>query len=187
MKAVSCICGGIFDLAEKEKRLKELEARMASEGFWDDHDKGQESIRESNALKLWLEPAQNLKRRFDDVQALLPEAASTGDSHFVRELEEELEKIDQELSELEIRKMLSGELDNKNCYLSINSGAGGTESCDWVEMLARMYQRWAAKRKWQVEVIDRLEGDVAGIKSITMKFSGPFAFGYAKAEKGVHD
>lgn len=173
-------------MADKEKRLKELEARMGSDGFWDDNDKAQGSIKESNNLKVWLEPAQNLKTRFDDVQALLPEAMSAGEASFVKELEDELEKIDQELSELEIRKMLSGELDNKNCYLSINSGAGGTESCDWVEMLARMYQRWASKRGWPIEVIDRLEGDVAGIKSITMKFSGPFAYGYAKAEKGVH-
>ncbi len=82
--------------------------------------------------------------------------------------------------------MLSGELDNKNCYLSINSGAGGTESCDWVEMLARMYQRWATRRGWQLDTVEALAGDVAGLKHITMKFSGPFAYGYTKAEKGVH-
>jgi peptide chain release factor 2 len=90
------------------------------------------------------------------------------------------------LSELEVRKMLSGELDNKNCYLTINAGAGGTESCDWVLMLSRMYQRWAAKHGWAVEVIDFVEGDVAGMKSIALKISGDFVYGYAKAEKGVH-
>jgi len=82
--------------------------------------------------------------------------------------------------------MLSGELDNKNCYLTINAGAGGTEACDWALMLSRMYQRWAAHRQWKVEVIDTVEGDVAGIKSITLKFSGSFAYGYSKSEKGVH-
>lgn len=94
--------------------------------------------------------------------------------------------LDEELNVLEIRRMLSGELDGKHCYLSINAGAGGTEACDWVNMLARMYQRWAALRRWQVEVIDMIPGDVAGIKSITMKFEGSFAYGYAKAERGVH-
>jgi peptide chain release factor 2 len=90
------------------------------------------------------------------------------------------------LSDLEVQRMLSGEMDNKDCYLTINSGAGGTEACDWAQMLARMYQRWAAKRGWKVEVVDFVEGDVVGYKSITYKFAGPFAYGYAKAEKGVH-
>ena len=82
--------------------------------------------------------------------------------------------------------MLSGELDPNNCFLSINSGAGGTEACDWAQMLLRMYQRWATKRGWQVEVVDVVEGEVAGIKSATIKITGEFAYGYAKAEKGVH-
>ena len=99
---------------------------------------------------------------------------------------QELDQIDKALGDLEIRKMLSGELDNKNCYLTINSGAGGTEACDWALMLSRMYQRWAAKRGWKVEVSTYVDGDVAGIKSITLKFHGDFAYGYAKAEKGVH-
>jgi len=82
--------------------------------------------------------------------------------------------------------MLSGEMDPKNCYLSINAGAGGTEACDWVLMMSRMYERFAAKRGWKIEVIDRVEGEVAGIKNITYKVSGSFAYGYCKAEKGVH-
>ena len=98
----------------------------------------------------------------------------------------ELDAIEKELGGLEVRKMLSGELDNKNCYLSINSGAGGTEACDWALMLSRMYQRWANKRGWKIEVVDSVDGDVAGLKSITFKFNGEFAYGYAKAEKGVH-
>jgi peptide chain release factor 2 len=82
--------------------------------------------------------------------------------------------------------MLSGELDGRDCYLEINAGAGGTESCDWAAMLSRMYQRWATKRGWKVEIIDRLDGEVAGIKNITYRFSGDFAYGYSKSEKGVH-
>ena len=108
-----------------------------------------------------------------------------GDEALVAELSDELDKIEKELGDLEIRRMLAGELDNKNCYLSINSGAGGTEACDWALMLSRMYQRWASKRGWKAEIVDQVEGDVAGIKSITYRFAGPFAYGYSKAEKGV--
>jgi len=104
----------------------------------------------------------------------------------LQELLDELKVIDQSLNDQEVRKMLSGELDNKNCYITINAGAGGTEACDWVLMLSRMYQRWAAKREWGVEIIDTVDGDVVGIKSITLKFSGDFCYGYAKSEKGVH-
>src|SRR5262249_34197927 len=102
------------------------------------------------------------------------------------ELVRELDRVEESLSELEARRMLSGEMDQKNCFLSINAGAGGTEACDWALMLQRMYERWADRKNWRVEMIDRVEGDVAGIKSVTLKFSGPYAYGYAKAEKGVH-
>jgi peptide chain release factor 2 len=173
-------------LASKEARVKELDTLMEAPQFWDDNSKAQATINELNELKAWTQPAHDLKRRFEDVKALLPEAWETGDQEILKELTEELDKVEVDLNELEVRKMLSGELDNKSCYLSINAGAGGTEACDWVLMLSRMYQRWAVKRGWKVEVIDTIDGDVAGIKSITYKFDGPFAYGYAKAEKGVH-
>jgi peptide chain release factor 2 len=131
-------------------------------------------------------PYNDLKRRFSEVEELLPEAYEAGDQAFCEELVLELDKIDQELSRLEIKKMLSGEMDDKNCYLEINAGAGGTEACDWALMLSRMYQRWASRKGWTVDVVDTVEGDVAGIKSITFKFTGSYAYGYAKAEKGVH-
>ena len=159
---------------------------MAATDFWDDQDGAQKIIEECNALKLWTIPYQELKTRFRDIKDLLPEAESIGDAELVKELLQGMEEIDKTLSELEVRKMLSGELDNKDCYLEINAGAGGTESCDWAAMLSRMYQRWGQKRGWKVDVIDRLEGDVAGIKSMTFRFSGLFAYGYAKSEKGVH-
>lgn len=186
MKKESSICGGIFDLASKEARVKELESQMGAPSFWDDNEKAQKLINECNDLKAWALPANTLKQRFEDVKALLPDACEAKDEDLIGDLLQELERIEQSLGDLEIRKMLSGELDNKNCYLSINSGAGGTEACDWAQMLSRMYQRWATRRDWKVEVIDLLDGDVAGIKSVTFKFSGPFAYGYAKAEKGVH-
>jgi len=173
-------------LASKEARVKELETLMEAPHFWEDNDKAQKVIGESNQLKAWTIPYHDLKRRFEDLKELLPEAYESGDESLIAELVKELDQVEKGLSDLEIRKMLSGELDNKNCYLSINSGAGGTEACDWALMLSRMYQRWANKRGWKVELVDSVDGDVAGIKSITFKFEGEFAYGYAKAEKGVH-
>lgn len=159
---------------------------MEVSNFWDDNARAQKTIQEAKELKAWTTPYNDLKRRFEDVKDLLPEASEPGNESLFADLIKELELIDSGLNDLEIRKMLSGELDNKNCYLSINSGAGGTEACDWALMLSRMYQRWAARRGWSSEVVDAVEGDVAGIKSITLKFSGEFAYGYAKSEKGVH-
>lgn len=159
---------------------------MGEAAFWDDPHQAQKAISESKELKAWTIPYQQVKERFANVQELLPEAEESGDQAFVEELLEELDGIEKIISELEIRKMLSGEMDSQSCYLSINAGAGGTEACDWALMLSRMYQRWAGKRGWDVEMLDTVEGDVAGIKSITFKIAGPFAYGYCKAEKGVH-
>lgn len=179
-------CGGIFDLASKEQEVKELESKMEASGFWDDPDAAQEVIAACNARKAWTVPYRELKRRFGDVEAMLPEALEVEDQELIDECVGELGAIEEELGDLEIQKMLSGELDSKSCYLSINAGAGGTEACDWGLMLSRMYERWATRRGWKVEVIDTVEGEVAGIKSITLKLTGSFAYGYAKAERGVH-
>jgi len=173
-------------LASKQARVEELDSLMLSPGFWDDNDKAQATIAEMNRLKLWITPYNDLKLRFTDVAELLPEAAEAGEDDMVQELLKELESIDASLSEMEVRRMLSGEMDDHSCFLSINAGAGGTEACDWVSMLSRMYQRWAAKKNWAIEIIDVVDGDVAGIKSIAFKISGEFAYGYSKAEKGVH-
>jgi peptide chain release factor 2 len=185
-KSASPVCRGIFDLEVKELEVKQLEEKMASDGFWDHPENAKEVIDSLNQLKLWTVPYHDLKRRFEDVKELLPEAEKLADASLVQELTQALHAVDKELNDLEVRKMLGGELDNKDCYFEINSGAGGTESCDWVAMLSRMYQRYAARRGWKAEVIDCLEGEVAGIKNITLRFSGPFAYGYCKSEKGVH-
>src|SRR5262245_57507286 len=112
---------------------------MAESSFWNDAEKAKKNIAECNELKSWTVAAVSLKNRFEDVKALLPEAEALNDEALLNDLSDELIKIDEGLGELEIRKMLSGELDTKNCYLSINSGAGGTEACDWALMLSRMY------------------------------------------------
>ncbi len=159
---------------------------MEASHFWDDNDKAQKVIGETNSLKAWVVPYADLKQRFDDIKTLLPDAYEADEQALIAELLENLKKVDRGLTDLEVQRMLSGEMDSKDCYLTINAGAGGTEACDWVQMLSRMYQRWAAKRGWKAEIVDFIEGDVAGLKSITMKFQGAFAYGYAKAEKGVH-
>lgn len=159
---------------------------MEEADFWNDNDNAQKIISECNQLRAWTTPYNNLKSNFEDVKALLPEAFDMQDDALLAELLQELDKVEKNLGELEIRKMLAGEFDNKNCYLTINAGTGGTEACDWVQMLSRMYQRWIAKRGWEAEVVDFVEGDVAGLKSIVIKITGDFAYGYAKAEKGVH-
>ncbi len=159
---------------------------MEDPEFWADSDTAQNVIAKCNELKNWTVPYYELKSRFEDLHSLLPEAFEIEDEELQSDLLQELEEVEQGISDLEVRKMLSGELDPKNCFLSINAGAGGTEACDWVQMLARMYERWGGKKKWKVEVIDKVDGEVAGIKSITLKFSGDFPFGYCKAERGVH-
>lgn len=159
---------------------------MAADDFWLHPQSAQKVIDECNLFKAWTVPYHEIKKRYADVAALYPEAKAVEDLDLLADLEQELSLIENELGQLEIRKMLSGELDRKSCYLYINSGAGGTEACDWAQMLFRMYQRWVQKRGWKWELLDMLPGDVAGIKHVTIKITGLFAYGYAKAEKGVH-
>lgn len=179
-------CGGFFDLASKEEELKKLEIQMGESHFWDDGDHAQKIIEQANALRKWTVPYNDLKQKFGNVRDLYPEAEEAKEEALLLELDQELSQIESALSDLEVRKMLSGEMDGKNCFFSINAGAGGTESCDWASMLSRMYTRWVSKKGWKVEVIDKVEGEVAGIKSITYRFTGDFCYGYCKSEKGVH-
>lgn len=154
--------------------------------FWENPKEAQKIVDEANRLRNWVVPYSALERQFQDVQELLPEAYAIEDGELVQDLLKTLHLVEEGVEELEVRQMLSKEFDAKDCYLEINAGAGGTESCDWAEMLARMYQRYAARKGWKVEILDRLDGEIAGIKSMTFRFSGPFAYGYTKSEKGVH-
>ena len=133
-------------MAGKEDLVRQFEEKMAEPQFWDDQEAAQKIIDECNALKRWTIPYRELKKSFCDVRDLLPEAEGIGDAELVHQLLRELDQVESKLGDLEIRKMLSGEMDARDCYLEINAGAGGTESCDWASMLSRMYQRWAARR-----------------------------------------
>lgn len=159
---------------------------MEEPHFWEDNLSAQKIIGSANAIKSWLVPYNECKKRFLATSECLSEIDKEEDPEFFDELVSELNAIEKTIEELEVKKMLSGELDDKGCFLSINAGAGGTEACDWALMLSRMYQRWAASKGWKFEIIDTVDGEVAGIKSITLNIKGPFAYGYAKAEKGIH-
>jgi peptide chain release factor 2 len=173
-------------LASKEVEVNALEKKMEAPGFWDSAAEAQKVINESNKLKAWTVPYNQIKNKFQNVQEMLSEVDESEEPEFFQELIRELQVVEEQLEELEVRRMLSGELDPKNCFLTINAGAGGTEACDWAEMMSRMYERYALKKGWKVETIDRIGGEVAGLKSVTLKITGSFAYGYCKAEKGVH-
>jgi peptide chain release factor 2 len=137
-------------------------------------------------LKDWVNPLEKVLSSVEYIETFYPEAKGSKDVALVDEMYQELQTATATLRALELKRMLSSELDPKFCTLYINAGAGGTESCDWVQMLARMYERWFQKRGWKYTVQDRLEGEVAGLKSILYQVDAPYAYGYCKAEKGVH-
>jgi len=159
---------------------------MTDQNFWDNPVEAQSTIQRAKIIKDWLEPFQEIKHRSNDAIEICTEALRSEDSSCISDLTAEIQLLDNKLSALEMKKMLSGEFDDKNCFLTINAGAGGTESCDWVEILLRMYLKWIQKKQWEAVEIDQLPGTVAGKKHVTLKVSGPFAYGYLKAEKGVH-
>ena len=165
-----------------EKELKELETKLQSPEVWTDQKLATELGQKSREIKHTLEQVKKWDSIIDDAQI----AYEIGDEELIKETEPSLSKLEKELDRYDIQKMLSGEYDEADAFLTINAGAGGTDAQDWAEMLLRMYTRWAESRGWKVELIDRSDGEEAGIKSATIKITGKYAYGYAKAEKGVH-
>lgn len=143
-------------------------------------------MQEITKRKEWTESWRSLERKYNDLETLLELASETNDETFIGELTQEVASLKTSLADLEFRNMLSGEDDEKSCILTIHSGAGGTEAQDWSEMLLRMYTRWAEQKKYKMFLLDELQGDGAGIKSATIEIQGKFAYGYLKAENGVH-
>jgi peptide chain release factor 2 len=172
-----------------QKRTGELNSLMADENFWNNREKAQGFIDEAGVIRNKLEPLQRLEKQLDDFRVMLElgEAEPAASQAKVEaELTRDLAKFFKELDALELKLFLNGPHDKKNCIFTINSGAGGTESQDWAEMLSRMYTRWAESRGWEVEVTDALTGETAGLKSVTMLIKGENAYGFCKAERGVH-
>ena len=166
-----------------------MNSLMAADNFWNNREQAQKLIDESNSLRNKIDPLLKAERQLADFRVMieLGEAEPpTAQEKIQGELEADLKKLAKELDALELKVFLNGPHDKKNCIFTINSGAGGTESCDWANMLLRMYQRWAESRGWEVEVTDALPGETAGIKSATLLISGENAYGFCKAERGVH-
>ena len=162
---------------------------MAADNFWNNRDQAQKLIEESNSLRSKTDPLLKAEKQLEDFHVMveLGEAEpEPSQAKIQKELEGDISKFFKELESLELKVFLNGPHDKANCILSINAGAGGTESCDWAGMLARMYQKWVQSRGWEMEVTDALEGEVAGMKSITMLITGENAYGFCKAERGVH-
>jgi peptide chain release factor 2 len=172
-----------------QKRQGELDSLMAGEAFWNNREQAQKLIDEANSIRGKVEPLAQAEKQLADARVMIelgeaepPEAQA----QIEKDLTGELTKLLKDLDALELKVYLNGPHDRSNCILSINSGAGGTEACDWAGMLMRMYQRWAEARGWEVDVEDALPGEGAGIKSVTMIIKGENAYGYCKAERGVH-
>jgi len=177
---------GIFDLDDKSSRLAALEASMAAPGFWDNPERARATVEELQRTKRWTEPFANLSQRARDAAELADLLESDPDPDVEQSLVEEIAEIRRGVEGLELQNMLQGRDDRRGAILTIHPGAGGTESQDWAEMLLRMYTRWAERKGYKVEILDLLRGEEAGIKSVTLQIEGDYAYGYLKAEKGVH-
>ena len=159
---------------------------MEEPDFWLDPDKSTRIVQEMKNLKNSVESIENLETQYEEIQILLEMGYEENDATVIPEIEDALKKFQEELEELRISTLLTGEYDRNNAILTLHAGAGGTESCDWASMLYRMYCRWAERHGFSVEVLDYLDGDEAGIKSVTIQVNGENAYGYLQSEKGVH-
>lgn len=175
-----------LDLVSKSKRIEELEMEMEAPGFWDDPDKSNAKMKELKNLKSTVDECSGLFQQYEDILTLIEMGYEEDDAAMAAEIRQELDDFIAKFEELRVGTLLSGEYDKNNAILKLNAGAGGTESCDWCSMLYRMYTRWAERKGFSVEVLDFLDGDEAGIKSVTFQVNGLNAYGYLKSEKGVH-
>ncbi|WP_318507319.1 peptide chain release factor 2 [Bacillus sp. T3] len=177
---------GSLDLENKEARIAELDDVMLQPNFWDDQQAAQAVISESNALKDQVHVFYELNESYENLELTYELVKEEADEELQGELETELIELTERLSKFELEQLLSEPYDKNNAILELHPGAGGTESQDWGSMLLRMYTRWAEKKGFKVETLDYLPGDEAGIKSVTLAIKGHNAYGYLKAEKGVH-
>ncbi|MCI8799723.1 MAG: peptide chain release factor 2 [Lachnospiraceae bacterium] len=175
-----------LNTADKEKRIEELEMEMEAPGFWDDPDSSNQKMKELKELKNVVEGCKKLFTQYEDILTLIEMGYEENDASLIPDIRAELDEFVEEFEALRLSTLLSGEYDKNNAILKLNAGAGGTESCDWCSMLYRMYTRWAERKGFSVEVLDFLDGDEAGIKSVTFQVNGTNAYGYLKSEKGVH-
>ncbi len=178
--------GGVFDVPGKAAEIGKLEKESIAPDFWDAPEVAQKKMQRLSDLKQEVELWNDLETRVADLTDLLELADAADDQAIADEIAGEVDEIEQQIDRLEYRLLLSGEYDDHDAILAIHAGAGGTESQDWAQMLLRMYLRWAQSQGFGTEMIDQTEGEEAGIKSVTVEISGRHAYGYLKAERGVH-
>jgi peptide chain release factor 2 len=183
-------CGGSFDFPKLQQNLAALEARMAAPDFWNNRERAQTDVEEVSRLRSLVNPFEELEREINDLEALQQLATEEQDdarrAQTEREVAAEHDRLIHKLEEFELRQFLSGENDRANTFLTIHSGAGGTESCDWADMLLRMYQRWTERSGYNSQIIDVQTGEEVGIKSVTLLVTGEYAYGHLQTERGVY-
>ena len=175
-----------LDIVSKEKRIEELDMEMQSPGFWDNPEVSNKKVKEAKNLKDTVDTINGLCTQFSDILELIEMGYEENDPEIIPDIQAELDEFKTKLETIRIKTLLSEEYDTNNAIIKIQAGAGGTESCDWASMLYRMYTRWAERKGFSVEELDMLDGDEAGIKQVTFQVNGENAYGYLKAEKGVH-
>jgi peptide chain release factor 2 len=178
--------GGLFDIDRKREDILEIESRIALPGFWDDNESAQNVLRERTAIEKVLDCWDGLVRKSEDIRVLIELGSEVEDEATLAEAHELNAELEKSVEAAEFQRMLSGPHDRSSCYLSINSGAGGTESQDWAEMLLRMYLRYCERKGWKTDITEYQPGDEAGMKSCTVTVTGEYAYGYLRAEAGIH-
>jgi len=175
-----------LDLDNKLERVVEIEKIMEAPGFWDDNESSQRYIKEMNSLKEQINKCNKIQTEYEDVIVLIEMGYEEADPDMIPEIEESVNTFLEDFEKLRIETLLSGEYDKYGAILKLNAGAGGTEACDWVNMLYRMYSRWADSKGYTTKVLDFLDGEEAGLKSVTIQIDGENVYGYLKSERGVH-
>jgi len=176
----------IFDVEGKEKKLEEIGKLMSDPNFWDSNGENQKILRERTFILNSITPWKQEVKELEEMNILLQLIEEQKDEQEAQDLLQKIQKSEEAIKQMEFQRMLGGEHDSRNAIVSMNAGAGGTEAQDWSEMLLRMYLRWAERRGFQTEIIDILPGEEAGIKNVTFTVNGPYAYGYLKAEVGIH-
>jgi peptide chain release factor 2 len=179
-------CGGGFDVAGLKQKLAALEDQAARPDLWNDREAAEKLLREKRGVEREVGFFARVEQGLEDAEVLLELGREAEDAGTLGEVVGKLDVVERDLEDAELRRLLGGEHDPSNAIVSINAGAGGTDACDWAEMLLRMYLRWAENHGFKVEILDLQEGDEAGVRSVTVTFSGDYAFGYLKTEEGVH-
>lgn len=181
------ISGTIFDLAASEERLKKIEKTLSNSDFWQkDHSEATELSQERGVLINQLEQWQRYKNELEELDILTNVALEENDQNSLKDLNKDLLELEKQIERYELQSLLGDRDDKRNAIIAVNAGAGGTEAQDWVEMLLRLYLRWAESRGMKTQIVDHLPGDEAGIKNVTFTVSGPYAYGYLKSEDGIH-